>query len=159
LDLERFESLLDGGRTLLAAGAAGEAAAILREAVALWRGPALADFQHEGWARDEIARSEELRLVATCLRVEADLALGRHAEVVPELEALVREHPLRERLRELLILALYREGRQADALAAYHDARTTLVEDLGLEPGPALRELERAILVQDPSLNPTQRVE
>ena len=107
----------------------------LREALALWRGPALADCEHESFARDEIARLEELRLVALALRLEADLALGRHAEVVPELEALVREHPLRERLRELLILALYRAGRQADALAAYHDARATLVDELGLEPG------------------------
>ena len=96
---------------------------MLRSALALWRGPALADFEYEAFARDEIGRLEELRLVALGLRLEADLALGRAAEVVPELEALVREHPLRERLRELLILALYRAGRQADALAAYQDAR------------------------------------
>ena len=152
LDLERFERLLDHGRGLLASGAAREAAAALREALALWRGPALADFQDELFARDEMGRLEELRLVARTLRLEADLDQGRHAEVAPELEALVREHPLRERLRELLILALYRSGRQADALAAYHDARTTLVDELGLEPSQSLRQLEKAILLQDPSL-------
>jgi predicted ATPase len=154
LDLERFESLLDRGRSRLAADAAGEAAVAFCDALELWRGPALADFQHESWAREEIARLEELRLVATCLRAEADLALGRHAEVVPELEALVREHPLRERLRELLILALYRGGRQADALAAYQEARAAFVDELGLEPGAELRELQRRILVQDETLRP-----
>ena len=155
LDLERFEGLLEEGRRLLADGRAREADAVLRDALGLWRGEPLADFQYEAFAANAIGRLEELRLVALTLRVESDLALGRHAEVVPELEALVREHPLRERLRELLILALYREGRQADALAAYHEARTVLVDDLGLEPGQALRELEKAILVQDPSLDVT----
>ncbi len=105
--------------------------------------------------RNEIGRLEELRLVALEQRLEADLALGRDAEVVPELEALVREHPLRENLRGLLILALYRAGRQADALAAYQDARATLVEELGLDPGQALQRLEKAILVHDPSLDLT----
>jgi predicted ATPase/DNA-binding SARP family transcriptional activator len=157
LDLDRFERLLERGRTLLAAGAADDAASALREGLALWRGPALSDLEHEPWARDSIARLEALRLVATTLRLEADLAAGRHAEAVPELEALVRQHPLRERLRELLILALYRSGRQADALTAYHDARQTLVEELGIEPGAALRELEKAILVQDPSLDAATR--
>jgi DNA-binding SARP family transcriptional activator len=153
LDLDRFEVRLERGRSLLRAGGADEAADVLRDALRMWRGPALADFEHEPWARHEIIRLEELRLGATCLRVEADLLLGRHAEVAPELEALVREHPLRERLRELLILALYRAGRQADALAAYHDARATLVGELGLEPSQPLRELEKAILLQDPSLD------
>src|SRR5262245_41105184 len=153
LDLDRFEELLARGRTLLASGAAADAAAALRDALALWRGPALADLQDESFARDETGRLEELRLVALTERIDADLALGRHAELVPELEALVREHPLRERLRELLILALYRTGRQADALAAYHDARTTLADGRWLDPGASLRQLEKSILVQDPSLD------
>ncbi len=153
LDVQRFEGLLEQGRRLLADGAAEEAGRVLREALALWRGPALAEFQYESFARNEIGRLEELRLVALEQRLEADLALGRHAEVVPELEALVREHPLRESLRGLLILALYRAGRQADALAAYQDARATLVDELGLDPGQALQQLEKAILLQDPSLD------
>jgi predicted ATPase/DNA-binding SARP family transcriptional activator len=153
LDLRRFEGLLAEGRRLLTDGAAQDAAVALREALALWRGPALADVQYESFARDEIGRLEELRLVALGLRVEADLGLGLAAEVVPELEALVREHPLREGLRELLILALYRAGRQADALAAYQDARAALVDELGLDPGEALQGLEKAILLHDPSLD------
>jgi predicted ATPase/DNA-binding SARP family transcriptional activator len=152
LDLQRFEGLLERGRTLLATGASAEAAGTLRSALELWRGAPLADFRFEAFARPEIGRLDELRLSATTLRLEADLALGLHAEVVPELQALIDAHPLRESLRGLLILALYRAGRQADALAAYHEARVMLVEDLGLEPGPSLRQLERAILVQDPSL-------
>jgi predicted ATPase/DNA-binding SARP family transcriptional activator len=153
LDADRFESLIERARSSLAAGAADEASAACREALALWRGPALSDLEQERWARDEINRLEELRLAATCLRLEAELAAGRHDQAVPELEALVREHPLRERLRELLILALYRSGRQADALAAYHDARATLVDELGLTPSQSLRELEKAILMQDSSLD------
>ncbi len=146
LDLERFERLLADG--------SGEA---VREAIALWRGAALADFAFESFAQPTIGRLEELRLVALELRVEADLAAGRHAEVVAELEPLVEAHPLRERLRAQLMLALYRAGRQAEALEAYHAARRVLVDELGLEPGPALQELERAILRQDPSLAlPTQ---
>jgi predicted ATPase/DNA-binding SARP family transcriptional activator len=157
LDLERFERLLERGRLLLSSGATGEAGAVLREALGLWRGPALAEFAEEVFARDEIRRLDELRLVALGLRLEADLALGRDAELVGELETLVREHPLHEKLRELLILALYRSGRQADALAAYHDARTTLVDELGLDPGVSLRQLEKAILLQDPSLDLSTR--
>src|SRR5262245_43623137 len=152
LDSKRFEVLLERGRTMLVSGVANEAAAALHQALSLWRGPALADFEHTAFARGEIGRLEELRLVALTLRLEADLELGRQAELVPELEALIREHPMREKLRELLILALYRAGRQADALAAYHDARTTLADELGLDPGQSLRRLERAILLQDPSL-------
>ncbi len=153
LDADRFESLLERGRTLLAGGDAEEAAGALRAALALWRGPALADVRYESFARDEIGRLDELQLVALGLRLEADLALGRAADVVPELEALVREHPLRERLRELLILALYRAGRQADALAAYQDARAALLEQVGLDPGEALQRLEKSILLHDPSLD------
>jgi class 3 adenylate cyclase/DNA-binding SARP family transcriptional activator len=153
LDAHRFDALLDSGKRLLAAGSAEEASVVLQEALALWRGPALADFQYEAFARDPIARLEGLRLVALEQRLEADLALGRHAEAVPELEALVREHPLRESLRRLLMLALYRAGRQADALGAYQDARRTLVDELGLEPSEVLQQLEKAILVHDPSLD------
>ena len=124
----------------------------LREALALWRGPPLADLAFESFAQPAIARLEELRLVAIEKRIDADLALGRHAEVVAELEALVAEHPLRERVRAQLMLALYRCGRQADALAVYQSARRELVEELGIEPSPTLRELEQSILRQDPSL-------
>ena len=126
-----------------------EAAATLREALELWRGPALADVADERFAQPEIARLEDLRLSCLSERIEADLACGRHAEVVGELEALVREHPLRERLRGQLMLALYRAGRQADALAAYRDAHRALVDGLGIEPSPELRALEAAILRQD----------
>jgi DNA-binding SARP family transcriptional activator len=141
LDLQRFELLLERGD-----------AEALAEALSLWRGAALADFVYEPFAREEIARLEELRLVAHEWRISADLELGRHAELVGELEQLIALHPLRERLRGQLMLALYRSGRQAEALAAYKDARKTLVEELGIEPGPALHELERAILRQDPAL-------
>ena len=153
LDVRRFEELVEQGRRLLANGAAEEAEPVLREALALWRGPPLADFQYESFARNEIGRLEELRLVALEQRLSADLALGRAAEVVPELEALVREHPLREGTRGLLILALYRAGRQADALAAYQDARAAFVDELGLDPSQALQQLEKAILNQDPALD------
>jgi DNA-binding SARP family transcriptional activator len=143
LDLEHFELLLERGD-----------AEALHEALALWRGPALADFVYEPFASEEIARLEELRLVAHERRVEADLERGRSAELVAELEQLIAVHPLRERLRGQLMLALYRSGRQAEALAVYQDTRKTLVEELGIEPGPALQELERSILQQDPALEP-----
>jgi hypothetical protein len=128
------------------------AAELLREALDLWRGPPLADLSEEEFAVAEIRRLEELRLVALERRVEADLAIGRHAELIPELEALVQEHPLRERLRGALMRALYAAGRQADALEVYRETRELLVRDLGIEPGPALQELERAVLRQDPAL-------
>jgi DNA-binding SARP family transcriptional activator/class 3 adenylate cyclase len=153
LDARRFEQLLERGRQLQADGAAEEAAGVLREALGLWRGPVLAEFQYESFAREAIGRLEELRVVALEQRLTADLALGRHAEAVPELEALVHEHPLRESLRRLLMLALYRSGRQADALGAYQAARKELVDELGLEPSQALQQLEKAILVQDSSLD------
>ena len=117
LDLQRFESLLERGRERLGEGDATAAGELLREALGLWRGSPLAEFEYEAFARNEIGRLEELRLAALELRLEADLALGRHTEVVGELEGLVRDHPLRESLARLLILALYRAGRQADALA------------------------------------------
>ena len=153
LDLHRFERLVEEGRSLLAHGLAGDASARLRDALVLWRGPALADFTYESFAQAAIARLEEIRLAAVEFRIDADLALGRHDELIGELEGLVAEHPLRERLRAFLMTALYRSGRQAEALDAYQDARRTVVDDLGLEPGPALRELERAILRQDPALD------
>jgi predicted ATPase/DNA-binding SARP family transcriptional activator len=153
LDLDRFESLADRGRSLLAAGAAAEAAAALAGALQLWRGAALADVQYEAFARHEASRLDQLRLVTVAQRLEADLALGRHLEAVPELVALIRENPLQERLRELLILALYRSGRQADALAAYRDTRAMLVDELGLDPSQSLQQLEKAILCQDPALD------
>jgi DNA-binding SARP family transcriptional activator len=152
LDLHRFERLVDEGRGLLARGLAADASQRLREALSLWRGPALADFAYESFAQPAIARLDEIRLAATELRIEADLALGRHDELVGELEALVGEHPLRERLRGCLMTALYRSGRQAEALDAYQNARRALVDELGIEPSPGLQELERAILRQDPEL-------
>ena len=152
IDVHRFVRLADEGRETLAAGDPAAASTVLRDALALWRGSALADFTYEPFAQTDIARLEELRLVALEERIEADLALGRQAELVPELEALVDAQPLRERPRAQLMLALYRAGRQADALAAYRAARETLIEELGIEPGPELRKLEAAILRQDESL-------
>ena len=152
LDLHRFERLVDEGRSLLTRGLAVDASARLQDALSLWRGPALADFAYESFAQAPIARLEEIRLAALELRIEADLALGRHDELVGEIAALVAEHPLRERLRIYLMTALYQSGRQAEALNAYQDARRALVDGLGIDPSPALQELERAILRQDPSL-------
>jgi DNA-binding SARP family transcriptional activator/streptogramin lyase len=153
VDLGRFERLLREGRELLARGEARRAGEALYAALALWRGPPLGDLASEPFAQGEIARLEELRLEALEERIEADLALGRHGELVPELDALVRANPLRERFRAQLMLALYRSGRQADALETYRRARVTLVEEVGLEPGRGLQELERAILSQDPTLD------
>ena len=152
VDVHRFSRLAQEGRAALETGEAAAAEVALREALALWRGPALADFVYEPFAQTQIARLEELRTVVVEERIDADLALGRHAELVSELEALVQAEPLRERPRGQLMLALYRSGRQADALAAYRSARETLVEELGIDPGPELRELEAAILRQDDSL-------
>jgi DNA-binding SARP family transcriptional activator len=152
LDLQRFERLIAQGAERLDRGDAAHAREALREALDLWRGPALADLADEPFARSAIARLEELRLVAAERRVEADVELGQAAAVVPELEELVSANPLRERLVELLMLALYRTGRQADALAVYRAQRALLADQLGLEPGPALRRLESSILQQDPDL-------
>ena len=129
-----------------------ERAESLSAALALWRGPPLEEFAYEGFAAAEIARLEELRLTAIEARIEADLEHGRHTAVVPELEALAQRHPLRERLQGQRMLALYRSGRQSDALEAYRRARDALDEQLGIEPGPALRDLERRILNHDPAL-------
>jgi DNA-binding SARP family transcriptional activator len=153
LDLHRFERLVDEGRSLLDRGLAADASERLRDALSLWRGPALADFAYESFTQTAIARLEEIRLAAVELRIDVDLALGRHDELVAELEGLVAEQPLRERLRGYLMTALYRSGRQAEALDAYKDARRALVDELGIEPSTALQELERAILRQEPALN------
>jgi DNA-binding SARP family transcriptional activator/DNA-binding beta-propeller fold protein YncE len=152
LDATTFENLLADAQTHVAAGDLELAGTILRDALSLWRGPALAGIALESTARHEVQRLEELRLAALLDRIDCDLALARHEHVVAELEALVAEHPLRERLRGQYMLALYRSGRQADALRAYQDTRKALVEGLGLGPSPALQRLEKAILNQDPSL-------
>ena len=149
LDADRFEERFRRGRDELARGDPRDAAETLRHALGLWRGPALADVRDEAFAQPEVARLDDLRLACLSERVDADLALGRHAEVTGELEALVLEHPFRERLRGQLMLCFYRAGRQADALAAYRAARDALVDGLGIEPSLALRELEAAILRQD----------
>lgn len=154
LDLLRFDRLVSE-----AARAAPDAASeLLREALALWRGSALADVADEPFAQTEIPRLEELRVRALELRLEADLARGRHADVVGEAEALVREHPLRERPHAVLMRALYGAGRHAEALEAYREARRTFVDELGIEPSPALQELERAMLRHDPELAPPGEV-
>ncbi len=146
LDVGRFERLLGEGREALARGAAGLAAKRLGAGLALWRGPALADVADRGVLALEARRLDELRLVCIEERIEAELSLGRHAALVPELERLVGEEPLRERLWRQLVLALYRSEREAEALAAYRRARTFLSEQLGLEPSEELRALERAVL-------------
>ena len=149
VDGKRFELLLREGREALARGAAGLAADRLEAALALWRGPALCDVADGGVLALEAARLDELRLACREERIEAYLALGRHAELVPELERLVSEQPLRERLWRQLVIALYRSERQADALAAYRRARALLSEELGLEPSEELRAVERAVLRQE----------
>jgi len=152
LDSHRFERLVTEGRAQLATGNTGRAASRFESALSLWRGTPLADLAYEPFVQPEIARLEDLRLAVLEDLGDAKLALGRHRELVGELEALIDEHPYREGLRAQLMLALYRCERQADALQAYQDARKTLVEELGIEPGEHLRELERAILAQDPAL-------
>ena len=154
LDATRAEALVADGRAAMRAGEPAQAATVLREALVLWRGPPLAELAYESFAQPEIRRLEELRLAALEERIEADLALGSHRDVIAELEALVAEQPLRERLRAQLMLALYRAGRQAEALAAYQDGRRALVEELGIDPSRPLQELEQAILRQDPELDP-----
>jgi DNA-binding SARP family transcriptional activator len=149
LDLARFERLAGEARRTTPEAAARK----LREALSLWRGPALADLAYEPFAQPEIARLEELRVAALEQRIDADLALGRHAELVGELEALIARHPLREGLRGQLMLALYRSARQAEALDAYRAARRELSEELGLEPSERLSLLEQAILRHDPALD------
>jgi DNA-binding SARP family transcriptional activator len=154
LDLARFETLVAAARLPVEPE---ERSARLREALALWRGDPLADLRDESSARHELLRLAELRVAALEDRLDADLAAGHHRELVGELEALVAAHPFRERLRGQLMLALYRCGRQADALHAFQGARRALVEELGIDPGPALQRLQRQILDQDPSLDPQPR--
>jgi DNA-binding SARP family transcriptional activator/class 3 adenylate cyclase len=158
IDARRFERLVEEGKRARMQSDPERAAALLHQALALWRGPALADFAYESFAQGEIARMEELRVAAVEERIEADLARGRHVELAGELEALIAAYPVRERLRGQLMLALYRSGRQAEALEVYQDARSALVKELGIEPSPALRELERAVLDQDPALAPAPLV-
>ena len=157
-DLGSFEALVAQGRGALRAGDPGSAAVSLREALGLWRGVPLLDFAYAPFAQREIGRLEEARLAVLEDRIDAELALGEHAALVGELETLAREQPLRERLHGQLMLALYRAGRQAEALERYRVARHALVDELGIEPGPALRELEQSILRQDPTLEPAPRV-
>jgi len=153
LDLVRFERALADGRSALSEGRAGDASATLREALGLWRGPALTEFAAEPFAAVDAPRLEELRMLALEARIDADLALGRHADLVGELEALVERHPLRESFIRQLMLALYRSGRQVEALAVYRDARRYLVDELGIEPSRSLHDLESAILRQDKTLD------
>jgi DNA-binding SARP family transcriptional activator len=150
LDSERFEALVQDGSGLLAAGSREQAVVKLREALALWRGAALGEFEYEDFAQAEIARLSDLRVVALGQRIAAELELGSAELLIGELERLVREQPYRERFRGQLMLALYRTGRQADALHAYRDARAVLVEELGIEPSPELRELHDAISRRSP---------
>src|SRR5262249_21265282 len=144
-DANEFERLLAEAESEPPA----EAVKTLRRALALWRGRPFTGVEYESCLQQEIARLEELRLHAVEQRVEAELALGRHGRLVPELEGLVAEHPLRERPRAQLMLALYRSGRQNDALAVYRAGRRLLADELGLEPSPELRRLEQSILRQD----------
>jgi YVTN family beta-propeller protein len=157
LDLHTFEQLAMQGRLALEEEDLAVATATLREAEALWRGRPLADLEFEPFARVEVERLEELRLTAVEDRIEAELQLGRHVALVAELEPLVAEHPLRERLQTQLMLALYRSGRQADALESYRTIRTLLADELALQPSPKLRELEQAILRQDAGLEVPHR--
>jgi YVTN family beta-propeller protein len=152
LDLERFEALLEQGRSAAAAGRAMEARDRLREALGLWRGRALADLEYEPFAGVEVERLEDRRLLAIEGAVEAELELGGGPELIGELERLAREHPLRERILAQLMVCLYRAGRQSEALAVYQAHRQRLAADLGLEPSSELGELERRILVHDPGL-------
>ena len=156
-DAREFQALATDGQSALHAGDFRRAAGLLCQALGLWRGPALADFAYESFAQAEVARLEESRLVVREDRIDAELGLGDHARLIGELEGLVREHPLRERPVGQLMLALYRSGRQAEALEVYRHASELLRDDLGLEPSPQLRELERSILNQDATVEPPPR--
>jgi DNA-binding SARP family transcriptional activator len=157
LDVSRFENLLVSARGAARVGSWDKAAALAREALGLWRGEPLADIESDALALRERPRLAELRLQATETHVEAQLRLGRHAEVLAELQRLAADYRLREHLHALLMLALYRCGRQAEALAAYHQARAVLVDELGIEPGNELRELQQQILAADPALELPER--
>jgi DNA-binding SARP family transcriptional activator len=157
LDAMRFRHLAAEGRRLAGSGEHQPALGIYREALDLWRGPPLANVRFESFARSEVEQLEEERLGALMDLIDCEFALGHHEEVVAELETLVRKHPLRERLRAQLMLALYRCGRQADALASYQEARRTLVDELGLEPSRELQDLEQSILTHDHALTAPRR--
>lgn len=154
VDVHAFEAAVAEGRAALAAGRPADARRVLHSALALWRGPPFADLTFEDCLQADIARLEELRVNALEARIEADMALGAHSDVIPELERLAAAHPTREGVRAQLMLALYRAGRQAEALEVYRDTRRVLVDELGIEPGRALQELEARILAQDPGLDP-----
>lgn len=156
IDARRFERMVEEGRRLLSSGEVEPAASLLRDALALWRGQPLADFSYESFAHLETIRLEELRLMAVELRIDADLALGRHHDLVPELETLVATHPLRESYRGQLMRALHGTGRRVDALRVYSDGRRVLVNELGLDPSSGLQRLERAIILEDPAIEPEQ---
>jgi YVTN family beta-propeller protein len=159
LDLHRFEELAAEGRQAIETHDLVQAAAKLREAESLWRGRPLADLELEPFGRLEVERLEELRLATVEDRIEAELALGRHTVVTPELQTLVARYPLRERLRGQLMLALYRSGRQAEALEVYRSGRSLLIEELALDPSPRLKALQQAILRQEARLDPLQHGE
>jgi len=152
LDVQRCQRLIGEGRSLLAAGRPDQSLVALSGALELWRGDVLADFQYDAFAQAEIARLSELRAAALEERIAVEMLLGREAQVLGELERLVRDYPYRERLRGQLMLALYRTGRQAEALEAYRAARSVLVDELGIEPSVELRRVHEAILAQDPAL-------
>ena len=153
LDLDLFDQRVERGRAELEGAEAEAAASSLREALELWRGLPYEDVRYEAFAQAEVGRLEELRLAALEDRIEADLARGRHSDLVSEVEALVSENGSRERLAGHLMLALYRSGRQAEALEVFGRVREAMRDELGLEPGPALQDLQRAILQQDPALD------
>jgi DNA-binding SARP family transcriptional activator/ABC-type branched-subunit amino acid transport system substrate-binding protein len=157
LDADRFERFLDEGRRQLSGGEPRAALTTLEQALEVWRGPALSEFEYESWAQPERRRLDELHLLALEERIEARLALGEADRLVPELDALVAEHPLRERLRAQAMLAFYRSGRQAEALELFRDARRRLVDEIGVEPGPELQEMQRQILAHAPGLGPGAR--
>src|SRR6185312_15663 len=153
LDAAQFQDGFTAGRAALDAGRYTEAAGTLRQALGLWRSRVLADLADYAFIRPEAARLEELRLAAIEARIDADLALGRHDTLTAELEQLAADHPLRERLHGQLMLALYRCGRQAEALAAYRRARDLLADELGIDPGEPLRHLHGSVLAHDPALD------
>ena len=156
VDAFRFEHMTEDAVAALGSGEAQTAVELAREALGLWRGPPLADFAHETFAQPAIARLEAARFRAVEGRIEAELLLGRDGDLVGELEELTRAHPLREQLRAQLMLALYRSGRQADALAVYHETRSLLADELGMEVSPALRDLAGMLLRHDPTLDPAR---
>src|SRR6476661_3252656 len=152
IDADRMRGLVAKARERMAVGETAGASLLLQQALAFWRGPTLAGLVLESFGRDEAAQLDELRLTVLMDRIDCDLAEGRHEDVLGELQVLVREHPLRERLRAQQMLALYRADRQADALDAYQQARHDLMDELGIEPSEALQRLQQAILRHDPTL-------